>query len=89
MSDSRREFEDNYHIKNMILLCGAKYRGTTKNYIIESTGLLDKEVCSFINGAWYAFQHQQKKINAAIKEIKRLHSATGLNCLEKIKELLK
>ena len=40
----------------------------------------------FLNGAWYAFQEQQKKIDKAIEY---LDSVEGLVWYEQMKELLK
>ena len=59
----REEFEKLDAIDRLMSLCGATYNEITGNYRIKSTGLYDVEVCSFINGAWYAFQEQQKRID--------------------------
>lgn len=45
-----------------------------------------RRIEGFINGSWYAFQEQQKKIDKAIEY---LDSIEGLVWYEQIKELLK
>lgn len=67
--DIREEFEKMEAIDRLMRLCGATYSEITRNYKIKSTGLYDVEVCSFINGAWYAFQEQQKKIDSLLDHV--------------------
>ena len=98
--DIREEFEKLEAIDRMMQLCGATYSEITRNYKIKSTGLYDVEVCSFINGAWYTFQEQQKKIddvfldNAKLKHVidqVKLHNGSlGFRSMQRmIEELLK
>lgn len=46
----------------------------------------DSELDCYVDGAWYAYQEQQKKIDKAIEY---LDSIEGLVWYEQIKELLK
>lgn len=69
MTELRKQFEVLHHIESMMQLCGAEYHAITRTYKIESTGLNDREVCSFVNGAWYAFQEQQKKIDSLLDHV--------------------
>ena len=43
----------------------------------------------YLNGAWYAFQERQKKIDKAIEESSAWHALTGNALGLKIMELLK
>ena len=93
MTELRKQFEALHHIESMMQLCGAGYHEITRTYKIESTGLNDREVCSFINGAWYAFQEQQKKIDDFVNIINDAYMSNGNSSVEivydKIQELLK
>lgn len=60
----RSKFEGLEAIERTMALCGATYSEITRNYKIKSTGLHDVELCSFINGAWYAFQEHGKNYAA-------------------------
>ena len=91
--DIREEFEELEAIDRLMQLCGATYSEITRNYKIKSTGLYDVEVCSFINGAWYAFQEQQKKIDEFVSIVHEAYMSDGNSSVEivydKIQELLK
>ena len=43
----------------------------------------------WINGAWYAFQEQQKKINGAIELACKLQYSNGERIYNEIKDILK
>ena len=58
----------------------------TQGYCNNSGNPVPLDFASFINGAYYAFQEQQKKINKAIEY---LDSIKGLVWYEQMKELLK
>ena len=89
----REEFEKLDAIDRMMQLCGATYSEITRNYKIKSTGLYDVKACSFINGAWYAFQEQQKKIDEFVSIVHEAYMSDGNSSVEivydKIQELLK
>lgn len=44
---------------------------------------------NFINGAWYAYQEQQKKLNGALDLACKLQYSSGERIYNEIKELLK
>ena len=43
----------------------------------------------FINGAWYAFQEQQKKIDEVLNLVCKLQHSSGERIYSEVKELLK
>lgn len=61
--DIREEFEKSEHIKERLAIC---YFDTNIGCYL-SIQLRDYASASYLNGAWYAFQEQQKKIDAIIK----------------------
>ena len=67
---SREEFEKlpeiAAHIHNVIFDIGCgEYLPKNMGYVIHEFSAY------FLNGAWYAFQEQQKKIDAVLKHIER------------------
>ena len=48
----------------------------------------DSNEC-FVNGAWYAYQEQQKKLNGALDLACKLQYSSGERIYNEIKELLK
>ena len=65
--DGREEFEKSEHIKERLAIC---YFDTNIGCYL-SIQLCDYASASYLNGAWYAFQEQQKKIDDAIKYLSR------------------
>ena len=65
MSETREEFEK--------LPIAAKYlpyvffNKETQSYCNKSDNAVPLDFASFLNGAWYAFQEQQTKINAVLQ----------------------
>ena len=63
--DIREEFEKLPEIANLISESDAYFAD-------ESIYFCDNDfACGYLNGAWYAFQEQQKKIDDAIKYLSR------------------
>ena len=78
----REEFEKLPEI--MEYLRDVEWSELTQRYIAKRVN--HYYAATFINGAYYAYQEQQKKINKAIEY---LDSIEGLVWYEQIKELLK
>ena len=84
--DIREEFEKLPEIANLISESEAYFAD-------ESIYFCDNDfACGYLNGAWYAFQEQQKKIDAVFNAIEQseLHQdRTVFGIQDEIKELLK
>ena len=79
--DIREEFEKSEHLKERLEIC--YYDENIGCYL--SIQMCDYASASYLNGAWYAFQDQQKKIDGAIKHL----SGGGYTPNWLVKELLK
>ena len=66
--DIREEFEKSEHLKERLAICW--YDEKIGCYL--SIQLCDYASASYLNGAWYAFQKQQKEINELNLKMKRL-----------------
>ena len=60
---TREEFEKSEHLKERLAICW--YDEKIGCYL--SIQLCDYAAASYLNGAWYAFQEQQKKIDICEK----------------------
>ena len=79
----REEFEKSEHIKERLAIC---YFDTNIGCYL-SIQLCDYASASYLNGAWYVFQEQQKKIDEIVKLV---HDHTPDYWLDNmIQELLK
>ena len=87
--DTREEFEKSEHIKERLAIC---YFDTNIGCYL-SIQLRDYASASYLNGAWYAFQEQQKKVDAIASIITEAYMSGGNSSVEivydKIQELLK
>ena len=84
----REQFEKLPEIKEMLLNNDElKWCYETNRYINHRV-FQDAET-GYINGAWYAFQEQQKKIDAALGFTEDVHSENWQESIHCIKELLK
>ena len=80
---TREEFEKSEHLKERLAICW--YDEKIGCYL--SIHLCDYASASYLNGAWYAFQEQQKKIDEIVKLV---HNHTPDYWLDNmIQELLK
>ena len=80
---TREEFEKSEHLKERLAICW--YDEKIGCYL--SIQMCDYASASYLNGAWYAFQEQQKKIDAIVKLV---HDHTPDYWLDNmIQELLK
>ena len=80
---TREEFEKSEHLKERLAICW--YDEKIGCYL--SIQLCDYASASYLNGAWYAFQEQQKKIDEIVKLV---HNHTPDYWLDNmIQELLK
>ena len=81
--DIREEFEKSEHLKERLAICW--YDEKIGCYL--SIQLCDYASASYLNGAWYAFQEQQKKIDEIVKLV---HDHTPDYWLDNmVQELLK
>ena len=81
--DIREEFEKSEHLKERLEICC--YDENIGCYL--SIQMCDYASASYLNGAWYAFQDQQKKIDEIVKLV---HDYTPDYWLDNmIQELLK
>ena len=60
---TREEFEKSEHLKERLAICC--YDENIGCYL--SIQMCDYASASYLNGAWYAFQEQQKKIDEIVK----------------------
>ena len=80
---TREEFEKSEHLKERLAICW--YDEKIGCYL--SIQMCDYASASYLNGAWYAFQEQQKKIDEIVKLV---HNHTPDYWLDNmIQELLK
>ena len=84
----RKEFEKLPEIANLISESDAYFAD-------ESIYFCDNDfACGYLNGAWYVFQEQQKKIDAIKSKLSDIYDAsdedeTVAHLLDEIQELLK
>ena len=63
LTELRAEFEKLPYILNMRLINRVEYFSPYNNYGTNSTDINDHKACSFVNGAWYAYQEQEKLVS--------------------------
>lgn len=85
MSDLRKEFEALPEIADS--LSEHIWFGDDNKYHTAIIGF--EKLVSWLNGAWFAFQEQQKKIDAALGFTNDVHSENWQEAIHCIKELLK
>ncbi|MEG1089825.1 MAG: hypothetical protein RSE38_00785 [Acinetobacter sp.] len=89
----REEFEKLEDVKQGLRHC--HYNGSTNDYHADVAHEETHEWhTQFVNGAWYAFQEQQKKIDAIKSKLSDIYDAsdedeTVAHLLDEIQELLK
>ena len=88
--DIREEFEKSEHLKERLEICC--YDENIGCYL--SIQMCDYASASYLNGAWYAFQEQQKKIDVIKSKLSDIYDAsdedeTVAHLLDEIQELLK
>lgn len=94
MTELRKQFEDLSDIKRKLI--AVKFNENLNKYESKNPTLIECiEVSLYVNGAWYAFQEQQKIINmqeCGATEIQMIlddNEYDDATKLERIKELLK
>ena len=91
--DIREEFEKLEYVKQGLRHC--HYNESTNDYHADIAHEETHEWhTQFVNGAWYAFQEQQKKISAIKSKLSDIYDAsdedeTVAHLLDEIQELLK
>ena len=71
MVEMREQFEKLPEIRKIMNENGIYFMNHSGWY--EARDFKDFEYEQYINGAWYAFQEQQKKIDGALKELELLN----------------
>ena len=61
----------------------------TQGYCSKSDNMVPLDFALFLNGAWYAFQEQQNKLNGVLDLACKLQYSNGERIYNEIKELLK
>ena len=79
----REEFEKLEEIANLISESDAYFAD-------EFIYFCDNDfACGYLNGAWYAFQEQQKKIDGILSLVCKLQYSSGDRIFKEVQELLK
>ena len=89
---TREEFEKLLVISNILEDRGVYWSAINDRY--ESCHKWETYFVGYLNGAWYAFQEQQKKIDAIKSKLSAIYDAsdeneTAAHLLDEIQELLK
>lgn len=69
----REQFEKLPRIAGILVETGVYYSYTNERYTSCYEKGHESYLCGFVNGAWYAYQEQQKKIDGALKELELLN----------------
>lgn len=88
MNELRKKFEALPQIKEL-LDDREKSFFFNEDFEVYGAEHLDDFDSGFINGAWYVFQEQQKKIDAALEFTCDVHSENWQEFMHCIQELLK
>ena len=92
--DIREEFEKLDEIARMVACEEIKWCDVYNWYRTDNTDANSIYHVAWLNGAWYAFQEQQKKIDAIKSKLSDIYDAsdedeTVAHLLDEIQELLK
>ena len=71
MVEMREQFEKLPRVKPILRL--VKYNESADGYDPLDQKSIYEKYADWLNGAWYAFQEQQKKIDGALKELELLN----------------
>ena len=82
----REQFEKLPHIS---LVIGFLKFSEDSNDYIRIDDRIDNYALGLVNGAWYAFQEQQKKIDEVLNLVCKLQYSSGERIYSEVKELLK
>ena len=82
----REQFEKLPHIS---LVIGFLKFSEDSNDYIRIDDRIDSYALGLVNGAWYAFQEQQKKIDEVLNLVCKLQYSSGKRIYSEVKELLK
>ena len=83
----REQFEKLPEIRKIMNENGIYFMNHSGWY--EARDFKDFEYEQYINGAWYAFQEQQKKIDEVLNLVCKLQYSSGERIYSEVKELLK
>lgn len=86
---SREKFEKLPEIAEKIKRSRLNFSKSLNRYLISSMSDDDQFDCDFVNGALYAFQEQQKKIDEVLNLVCKLQYSSGERIYSEVKELLK
>ena len=85
----REQFEKLPEIAEKIKRSRLNFSKSLNRYLISSMSDDDQFDCDFVNGALYASQEQQKKIDEVLNLVCKLQYSSGERIYSEVKELLK
>ncbi len=88
-NEMRGEFEKLPEIARVIACDEIKWCDTYHWYRTDNTDANSIYHVAWLNGAWYAFQEQQKKIDDVLNLVCKLQYSSGERIYSEVKELLK
>lgn len=86
-NEMRGEFEKLEEVKNRLSQGGVYWDGKKYSTLPFMSSFVSTAI--FLNGAWYAFQEQQKKIDDVLNLVCKLQYSSGERIYSEVKELLK
>ena len=83
----REQFENLPRVKPILRL--VKYSESSDGYDPLDQKSIYEKYADWLNGAWYVFQDQQKKIDEVLNLVCKLQYSSGERIYSEVKELLK
>lgn len=83
---SREEFEKFPKTAGILAETGIYYSHVNNRYTSNHEKGHEAYLCGFVNGAYYAFQEQQKKIDDILNLVCKLQHSSGNRIFKEVKE---
>ena len=83
---SREEFEKLKKIAEKLKRSRLNFSKSLDYYLTSSMSDDDQFDCDFVNGAWYAYKEQQKKIDDILNLVCKLQYSSGDRILKEVNE---
>ena len=83
----REQFENLPRVKPILRL--VKYSESSDGYDPLDQKSIYEKYADWLNGAWYAFQEQQQKINEALKQLDLAYPESWGYCVDEAINILK
>ena len=83
----REQFENLPRVKPILRL--VKYSESSDGYDPLDQKSIYEKYADWLNGAWYVFQDQQKKIDEVLNLVCKLQYSSGERIYSEVKDLLK